>query len=100
MLALQVRLNGELKATCGANDLEHLVAYIRAQAPSGQVLTTENVEHLVQCFGFPASGNEVQKWVAAKLQVGDEINLKLVETSSADNPIDRQTIDPHHETKS
>jgi hypothetical protein len=96
MLALQVSLNGEIKAICGSSDCESLAAYVRAKAPSGQSLTPENAEYLVQCLGFPKSGDEVLKWVAARLQAGDEITIKLIETDSASSPIDRQAFDPRN----
>jgi hypothetical protein len=48
----------------------------------------------VQCGGLLVSGDEVVKWVAAKLQAGDEITIKLVETESANTPIDRQKFNP------
>jgi hypothetical protein len=94
VLALEISLNGKLKAVCGSSDCESLAAYVRVAAPSGQSLTQQNAAYLVQCLGFPKSGDEVLKWVAATLQAGDEISIRLIETETANQPIDRQKFDP------
>ena len=100
MLALQISLNGKVKATCGSSDCESLAAYVRAAAPSGQSLTPGNTEYLVQCLGFLKSGDEVVKWVAAKLEAGDEISIRLIETEDVNQPIDRQKVDPKNAPQS
>ncbi len=90
MLVLQVRLNGELKATCGADDLDAIVTWLRAKraADSGKF------EFLIECSGsrsIDAATSETIKWVSARVQLGDEITLQFVEATSAHTPIDRLT---------
>jgi hypothetical protein len=92
MLAFQISINGEVREVCGEDALQHLVAYIRAQAPDGQELNPTSVNYFTQCFGFPASGAEVVKWSGIRLALGDEISVKLVETKDAHAPTDRQSI--------
>jgi hypothetical protein len=93
MLALEVRLNGELKATCGTDDIETLVGWLRASRKGAS--TFQDFDFRIECNGFrpvDAATREVLKWVSARVQLGDEISLRFVEATSADVPIDRQAI--------
>ena len=93
MLALQISLNGEIKATRGSKICEHLTASVLAKAPTGQPLNQNNVEYSLRCLGFADVGHEVFTWVAAKLEAGDEVTVKLVETGSTSRPIDHHKGD-------
>ncbi len=93
MLALEIRLNGELQATCGAEDIESLIGLLRASRQGA--IAPKDFDFHFECQGFrsiDASTREVLKWVSAQVQLGDEISLRLVESDAPQDPIDRQTI--------
>jgi hypothetical protein len=95
MLAIEVRLNGELKATCGADDLRHLIAMLNILPPGKSKSGGEEGLFRVEVHGVRPSGlstEEVLKWVSARVQLGDEIAFRLVEVAEAHEPIDRQVI--------
>ena len=88
MLVLQVRLDGELKASCGAEDLDNIVTWLRA----ARAAASGKFEFMIECSGsraIDATTSESIKWVSARVQLGDEITLKFVEATSAHAPIDR-----------
>ncbi len=91
MPLVEIRLNGELKATCGASDLRQLVARVAVtrSGPNGESNCS------VECLGIrslDASTDEVLKWVSARIQVGDDVSFRLVEGATSQDPIDSQKI--------
>jgi len=90
VLVVEVRVNGQLKATCGADDLRQLVARVAVTFRP----TRDNLLR-VECMGVrpvDAATDEVLKWVGARIQLGDEVSFRLVEADAAQAPIDRQEI--------
>ena len=90
MLALEIRLNGELKATCGAEGLDNIVAWIRAARKYGE---SDVYDYRIECTGsrlIDPETSEFIKWVSALIQLGDEVTLKFVEVPDASMPIERQ----------
>src|SRR5262245_49928253 len=93
MLAIEIRLNGELKATCGTEHVEWLAASLVAEkidatAPQDSVIR-------LQCIGartIDADTREVLKWIEARVKFGDEIAFRFVEATQVMEPIDRQAI--------
>jgi hypothetical protein len=96
MIAIEIRVNGELKAVCGTEDLEQIMAVVRAEGKLGQNTPTNSApEYKVECMGSHTKGEnekEVLKWVGANINSGDEITIKFIETNDAHQPIDRQVI--------
>ena len=96
MIAIEIRLNGKLKAVCGAEDLEQVVAVVRADGKLGENSSAnEDPEYELECLGIHVNEKntkEVLKWVGAKIRPSDEISFKFVETDSAHQPIDKQEI--------
>jgi hypothetical protein len=91
VVLVEIRVNGELKATCGASDLRQLIAMIAVTRSASNGDSSFRVE----CTGIrsvDASTDEVLKWVNARIQVGDDVSFRLVEGDSAQDPIDRQKI--------
>jgi hypothetical protein len=87
VLVVEISVNGEHKATCGAADLRQLVARL-AVNPRDNALS-------VECMGvrsIDASTDEVLKWVSARIQVGDEVSFRVAQSDSAQVPIDSQKI--------
>lgn len=92
MIAIEVRLNGQYKATCGAEDLRSLTAMVCAKRSRS---APEDVQYSIECSGVrPKSDQqeEVLRWIAARISLGDELSLKFVDASTAHPPIDRQDI--------
>jgi hypothetical protein len=92
MIALEIRLNGELKTTCGAENLRQLGAMMMAlrsrKAP-------DEMRYSVECHGvLPKSKDteEVLCWLRVRIALGDEISFKFVEATEVQPPIDRQEI--------
>jgi hypothetical protein len=94
MIVIEVRLNGELKAICGTDDIRQLVGTVTAGRR--QVPSEANSEgYVVECMGVrpnDAETDEVLKWVSARIQLGDEVSFRIVEADKAHKPIDRQLI--------
>ena len=93
MLALEIRLNGELKATCGIEDADALAASLHARR--NDTAAPKDFGLYIECMGVrpvDADTREVLKWVSARIRLGDEVALRFVETSQVQEPIDRQVI--------
>jgi hypothetical protein len=90
MLALEIRLNGDLKARCGAEGLDNIVAWMRATRRFGE---SDVYDYRIECTGsriVDPQTSEFMKWVSALIQLGDEVSLRFVEVPDANAPIDRQ----------
>ena len=91
MIAIEVRINGKLEATCGANDLAQLVAMVAAR----QSKNSADVRYVVECIGVrpkTAATEEVLRWFNTRISIGDEVSLRFVETEKAQPPFDSQEI--------
>ena len=96
MIAIEIRLNGELKATCGAENLRQLVAMMMALRPRDR---PSQIQYSVECMGVqPKSQDteEVLRWLNVRIALGDEVSFKFVEVAEAQPPIDSQDIQLHH----
>ena len=90
MLVVEIRVNGELIATCGAVGLRQLVAMV---AVTHQRFGDSSIR--VECTGIHSvdnSADEVLKCVNSRIQVGDEVSFRVVEAHSAQAPVDSQKI--------
>jgi hypothetical protein len=93
MFALEIRVNGELKATCGTDDIDFLGGVLRAKRMDTASSTIFDLQ--VECMGVrPVDANtrEVVKWVQERIQLGDEIAFRFVDVAHVNPPIDRQAI--------
>ena len=76
MLAIEVRLNGELKGTFGAEGLEQLVAMVSARRKGEAV----EYQHSVECMGVRAlspESEEVLRWANAQSALGEKPRSSL-----------------------
>ena len=99
MLALEIRINGELKATCGAEALDQLVAWISAKRSNSS--PAQDFTFRIECLGFQRvdpDTKEVLKWVAAQVQRDDEVSIRFVDATKVHQPIDRQKISSKNDT--
>lgn len=92
MIAIEIRVNGQLKATCGTEDMRAIVAVVGASKPRhGDSPFTFSIE----CNGVRpknATTDEVLKWLKTRIALGDDVSLKLVQANEVDEPVDRQEI--------
>jgi hypothetical protein len=95
MVTIEIRVNGKLKATCGADGLRQLIATVaarRSRAPDAEF------SYVVECMGVRprnSTTDEVLKWVSTRIALGDEVSFKIIEATQAQEPIDRQDIPAH-----
>jgi len=90
MIAIEIRHNGELKATCGIDEFRQLTAMIFV-TPSGAAEPKCEIE----CMGLCPKDDEtdeILRWVKKTIAFGDEVSFKVVETDSTQEPFDRQEI--------
>jgi hypothetical protein len=95
MIAIEIRVNGKLAATCGIDGLRQLLAMVAARRPRAD---DAPFAYLVECMGVrphTSSTNEVLKWAPTKIALGDEVSLKFIEVKQAEAPIDRQDVPAH-----
>jgi len=93
MLALEIRLNGELKATCGSETAEWLAAGLTARRIEPGAARDFAIG--IECAGrqpVDADTYEVVKWLSTRIKIGDEVSLRFVEATTAQQPIDRQKV--------
>jgi hypothetical protein len=85
MIAFEILKNGKPLYTVGAGDVGHLQATARWMRMNVDNLGSH--EHAVFA-AVSIQGNEgpVSMWPTAKLTVGDEITLRMIETDSYDPP--------------
>ncbi len=99
MLVLEIRLNGEHKATCGTEAMERLTTLLTAKRKGSG--SPKDFELRIECLGrepIDEETYEVLKWVSARVQLGDEISFRFVEAASSQEPIDRQTVAKNGDT--
>ena len=92
MIAVEIRLNGELKATCGSEYVRQLVAIMSARESPG---SPAGIQYTVECTGVQPKTQrteEVLQWLNVTIALGDEVSFKFVLTSEAQAPIDRQEL--------
>lgn len=96
MIAVEIRINGKLKVTCGIEDLDRVSAHISAHGRLGEhSFLKEKPEFFVESFGVHQINGglkEVLKWNRTQISFNDEISIKFVETENVSTPVDRQIL--------
>ena len=91
MLALEIRVNGELKAVCGDDALDSLGVWLRALRKGATSAKDFDLEFSCQGHrNVDAENGEILKWVHARAKIGDAFTVRFVEVERAHEPIDRQ----------
>jgi len=67
MIALEIQVNGQLVATCGADAVRQLVAMVAARGLADSM----------------SSEDELLNWVSGRIAVGDDVTLTFVEGAQA-----------------
>jgi hypothetical protein len=90
MIAIEIRHNGELKATCGLDEFRQLTAMLSVSSNG-----TSEPDCDVECMGLRAKDedtDEIVRWVKKRVAIGDEVSFKVVETNTSQEPFDSQII--------
>ncbi|HEY1287351.1 MAG TPA: hypothetical protein VGF58_03435 [Burkholderiales bacterium] len=81
MIAIEIQVNGQLVATCGADAARQLVAMVAARGLAGSM--TLDVRPGAK-LGMPLpTSDEILKWVSNRIAIGDEVTLRFVEGARA-----------------
>ena len=75
MIAVEIQVNGQVVATCGADAVRQLVAMVAARG-FGEVPASS--------ARLPERGiDELLKWVGSRIAVGDDVMLRFVQSAGA-----------------
>lgn len=84
MRALEITINGEKLCVAGVADDGEISAIVASA-------TKADGDCSVRVSGLIRSRNERVKWIGRKaLKVGDQIQIRIIETAQADEPAERQ----------
>jgi hypothetical protein len=81
MIAVEIQVNGQLVATCGADAVRQLVAMVAARG-----LEDSTASDPAPGAGLrlqQAGTDELLKWVSSRIAVGDEVTLRFVADARA-----------------
>lgn len=87
MICFEILVNGELACRAGADDLQSLstlISWRRKPFKLSADLEEPNPQIIV---GGVTEGRERPQWLEKALSVGDELTIRIVESSSADQPV-------------
>jgi len=81
MIAVEIQVNGQPVATCGADAVRQLVALVAARG----------LANTISSGAAPAAGtrspergiDEILKWVSTRIAVGDDVMLRFVKGAGA-----------------
>jgi hypothetical protein len=81
MIAVEIQVNGQPVATCGANAVRQLVAMVAARGLADFVSSGNGP---VAGARSPERGiDELLNWVSSRIAVGDDVTLRFVEGEAA-----------------
>jgi hypothetical protein len=81
MIAVEIQVNGQPVATCGANAVRQLVAMVAARGLADFVSSGNGS---VAGARSPERGiDELLNWVSSRIAVGDDVTLRFVEGEAA-----------------
>ncbi len=91
MIAFEVRLNAKKLCVAGVGNDGVLTAIVDF------VARPQDVRSELDVGGLISSTNEHVKWLNRTLRIGDEVTVKVVDTTSVNKPRKRQRSDPAKE---
>ena len=80
MIAIEIQVNGQLVATCGADAVRQLVAMVAARGLADSMSFDTGVTARIG-ISQPSS-DEILKWVSNRIAIGDEVTLRFLEGKS------------------
>ena len=80
MIAIEIQVNGQLVATCGADAVRQLVSMVAAR---GLADSLSDIRSTAAIGVTQPNSDEILKWVSSRIAVGDEVTLRFVEGAQA-----------------
>ena len=77
MIAVEIQVNGQLVATCGADAVRQLVALVAERGLDDA--TAYDAAPAARMASQPPATDEILRWVSGRIAVGDEVTLRFVE---------------------
>jgi len=81
MIAIEIQVNGQLVATCGADAVRQLVAMVAARGLADSIAF--DARPSAKLGISQPSSDEILKWVSKRIAIGDEVTLRFVEGARA-----------------
>jgi hypothetical protein len=81
MIAIEIQVNGQLVATCGADAVRQLVAMVASRGLADSMSFDTGVTARIG-ISQPSS-DEILKWVSNRIAIGDEVTLRFLEGTRA-----------------
>jgi hypothetical protein len=81
MIAVEIQVNGQLVATCGADAVRQLVAKVAARGLADSV--SSDTEPVAGARSPERGIDELLNWVSSRIAVGDDVTLRFVEGAAA-----------------
>ena len=80
MIAVEIQVNGQVVATCGADAVRQLVAMVAARGLAEAACSGGGAANT----RLPERGiDELLKWVGGRIAVGDDVMLRFVQGAGA-----------------
>jgi hypothetical protein len=76
MIAVEIQVNGQLVATCGADAVRQLVAMVAERGLADSV--SSEAEPVSGARPTDRGINELLKWVSSRIAFGDDVTLRFV----------------------
>jgi hypothetical protein len=81
MIAVEIQVNGQLVATCGADAVRQLVAMVAARGLADSM--SSDPEPAAAARSLERSIDELLNWVSGRIAVGDDVTLRFVKGAAA-----------------
>ena len=79
MIAVEIQVNGQLVATCGADAVRQLVAMVAERGLADSV--SSETEPVAGARSTDRGINELLKWVSSRIAFGDDVTLRFVKSA-------------------
>lgn len=81
MIAVEIQVNGQIVATCGADAVRQLVAKVAARGLEDS--TSFDAQAAAGTRSLDRGVDELLNWVSSRIAVGDDVTLRFVEGEAA-----------------
>lgn len=81
MIAVEIQVNGQLVATCGADAVRQLVAMVAARGLAGSA--SSDAGPAADTRSLDRGIDELLNWVSSRIAGGDDVTLRFVEGAAA-----------------
>ena len=92
MIAVEIKVNGEVAAICGTEDLQQLLGVVAARTKDD-----EPFHYVVEVMGLRHSSDGhhmAAKWKSIRIELGDVVSFKFIEAAGAEGPVLEYEVPP------